>query len=416
MENKEIKIRCKGNRSIPLGKLLDFQGNLKELNKTEFNKLKSSILNNGFIDVVKVWQNNENNYILDGHQRLFVIKELIKEGYKIDDIPVSDTFAKDEKEAKKFLLLINSRYGIMTDEGLYEFNQDSGLDFDDWKDEVDFGDLDLELFEENHYNSGNFETVNDDIIPENVKSITKVGDLYELGKHRLLCGDSTKIEDVEKLINNDKMDMVYTDPPYGINHSGDNTGRDGEIKGKKIKALNLKSFKDDTIDYAIQSFKICEKLNIKNQVWWGANYYCHHLPQTASWLVWDKRVEERMRNRNSDCELAWIKSKNNSVRIFRHLWNGICKASETNEGRIHPTQKPIALAEWCFNYFGNVKTILDFFLGSGSTLIAAEKTNRICYGMEIDEYYCDVIVERYKQFCLKNDIKTTIKKNGIEVS
>ena len=74
-----------------------------------------------------------------------------------------------------------------------------------------------------------------------------------------------------------------------------------------------------------------KELNIKKQVWWGANYYCHALPQTGNWLVWDKRVEEKMENTNSDGEMAWILDGHNSVRIFRHLWNGLIKASEQEE-------------------------------------------------------------------------------------
>jgi DNA modification methylase len=134
------------------------------------------------------------------------------------------------------------------------------------------------------------------------------------------------------------------------------------------------------------------------------------LPETGNWLVWDKRVEENQRDYNSDAELAWVQSKANSVRIFRHLWKGMIKDSEHGEGRVHPTQKPIALAEWCFNeYAPKSKTVMDLFGGSGSTLIACEKTGRQCFMMELSEKYCDVVVKRWEQFTGR---KATLESSG----
>lgn len=223
---------------------------------------------------------------------------------------------------------------------------------------------------------------------------TKLGDIYQLGNHRLMCGDSTMINDVEKLVDNAKIDLCYTDPPYGINEKGDRSKRGGLTQGNK-----LQDFKDDTIDYAVEAYQIVEGvLQIPRQVWWGANYYCHALPQSNNWFVWDKRVEEKQKDTQSDCELAWVKSKWSSVRIFRHLWKGLIKGSEHGQKRVHPTQKPVALAEWSFNYFKEVKSVLDLFGGSGSTLIACEKTNRACYIMEFEPHYCDVIVKRWEDF------------------
>jgi len=223
---------------------------------------------------------------------------------------------------------------------------------------------------------------------------TKLGDIYQLGNHRLMCGDSTMINDVEKLVDNAKIDLCYTDPPYGINEKGDRSKRGGLTQGNK-----LQDFKDDTIDYAVEAYQIVEGvLQIPRQVWWGANYYCHALPQSNNWFVWDKRVEEKQKDTQSDCELAWVKSKWSSVRIFRHLWKGLIKGSEHGQKRVHPTQKPVALAEWSFDYFKEVKSVLDLFGGSGSTLIACEKTNRTCYIMEFEPHYCDVIVKRWEDF------------------
>jgi DNA modification methylase len=235
-------------------------------------------------------------------------------------------------------------------------------------------------------------------VPDEPK--TKLGDIYILGNHRLMCGDSTSTDAVEKLVDGTTIDLCYTDPPYGINEKGDRSKRGGLAQGN-----NLKDFKDDTIDYAVEAYNIVEGvLQVKRQVWWGANYYCHALPQSNNWFVWDKRVEEKQKNTQSDCELAWVKSKWSSVRIFRHLWKGLIKGSEHGQKRVHPTQKPVALAEWSFDYFKEVNTILDLFGGSGSTLIACEKTNRHCLMMEFEPHYCDVIVKRWEDFTGKQAV------------
>ena len=209
-------------------------------------------------------------------------------------------------------------------------------------------------------------------------------DEADIKSHFVMCGDSTDFGQVSDLINGAEIDLVYTDPPYGINEKGDRSNRGGLGKGGLAKAKKYDDFVDDTIDYAVKAFEIVNGLGIKRQVWWGANYYAHHIPQSNNWFVWDKRVEDKQHDTQSDCELAWVKSQYSSIRIFRHLWKGMMKHSENGEGRVHPTQKPIALAQWAFDYFKDVNTVLDLFLGSGSTLIACEQTDRTCYGMELD--------------------------------
>jgi DNA modification methylase len=244
----------------------------------------------------------------------------------------------------------------------------------------------------------------EDSVPDTpIEPKTKLGDIYILGNHRLMCGDSTSVTDVEKLVAGTTIDLCYTDPPYGINEKGDRSKRKGDKS--LTDGVYYKDFKDDTIDYAVEAYQIVEGvLQVQRQVWWGANYYCHALPQSNNWFVWDKRVEEKQKDTQSDCELAWVKSKWSSVRIFRHLWKGLIKGSEHGQKRVHPTQKPVALAEWSFDYFKEVSTVLDLFGGSGSTLIACEKTNRHCLMMEFEPHYCDVIVKRWEDFTGKKAI------------
>jgi ParB-like chromosome segregation protein Spo0J len=238
----------------------------------------------------------------------------------------------------------------------------------------------------------------EDAVPEVPEQpVTVEGDVWLLGRHRLMCGDSTSIDAVERLLSGAKIDLVHTDPPYGISESAKKrTSRETNSLAKS--SSHLPDFNDATTDAAKDAFALCEGLGIKRQVWWGANYYAHAVPETANWFVWDKRVEEKQKDVNSDCELAWVKSKWSSVRIFRHLWKGLIKESEKGQARVHPTQKPVALVEWVFDYYKDVSTVLDLFGGSGSTLMAAEKQDKVAFLMELETYYCDVIVKRWQDF------------------
>lgn len=233
-----------------------------------------------------------------------------------------------------------------------------------------------------------------DAVPDDVETRCKPGDLWLLGHHRLLCGDSTNIQHVERLMAGEKADMVFTDPPYGVN---ERTMRKTNGRSKLAGNHDLRPvIGDDSNKTAIDCFSLCASLGFVG-IWWGANYYANSIPEVGSWLVWDKR-DGVASDDNADCELAWVWNKK-PARVFRHLWKGCIRASEKSESKVHPTQKPIALAEWCFEQYSNGgKTILDLFLGSGSTLIACEKTGRKCYGMEIDPHYCDVVIKRWEDF------------------
>lgn len=227
-------------------------------------------------------------------------------------------------------------------------------------------------------------------VEENIHGVER-GQIWLLGEHRLMCGDSTDKADVDRLMAGEKADMVFTDPPYGVS---ERTMRKSAGRGNLVESQDFRPvIGDDSIDTAVKCFELCKGMP---GIWWGANYYAHHIPQVKSWLVWDKRGDVPSDD-NADCELAWVWN-NKPARVFKHLWKGCIRESEKKEAKVHPTQKPIALAEWCFENYGKPKSVLDLFLGSGSTLIACEKTGRKCYGMEIDPHYCSVIIERWQNF------------------
>lgn len=239
----------------------------------------------------------------------------------------------------------------------------------------------------------NFDDVDDiDITP---KVEVKEGDLFQLGNHRLLCGDCTIKDNVDLLMNGKKADMVFTDPPYGINVVSNNGKIGGDVLAKNQIYKPIKN--DDTIDTAKNFYELIK--DCKKILLWGGNYFLSFLPY-GYWLIWDKL---NGKNNFADGEMCWTNIKTN-LKIYRYLWNGMIRCEK--EKRVHPTQKPISLLSQIIKDFSNENDIiLDGFLGSGSTLIASEHTNRICYGMEIEPYYCSVIIERWQKYTNKKAIK-----------
>jgi DNA modification methylase len=371
--------------------LIPYINNSRTHSEEQINQIISSIKEFGFTNPILL---EEENGIIAGHGRLMAVKKM---GWT--EIPCV-TIKGLTKTQIKALNIADNQIALNAGWDLEKLKLEiKGLDEDSFN-------LDILGFNKNQIDDFLFEEVvgltDEDETPEidESKVKSKLGDIFILGDHRLMCGDSTKIDDADKLINKQSMDLVFTDPPYGINEKGDRSNRGGLTQGNK-----LKDFKDDTIQYAVDAYNICEGVyKIPRQVWWGANYYCHHLPLSNNWFVWDKRVEEKQKDTQSDCELAWVKSKWSSIRIFRHLWKGMMKDSERGQRRVHPTQKPIALAEWSFDYFKDFTNVLDLFGGSGSTLIACEKRNKKCFMMEFEPLYCDTIIQRWQNFTGKEAI------------
>lgn len=237
--------------------------------------------------------------------------------------------------------------------------------------------------------------IDEDEVPEVVEPIVKRGDIWLLGNHRLMCGDSTMIDDVERLMNGEKVDLLFTDPPYGI-------GVDGQKKS--ISNNPKQSRKEHEFrgwDGEIPSedfFQILLGLNIPSIVF-GGNYFTEFLPSSRGWIYWGKGQDGQLTA--SDGELAW-------TNIDKPLRSITCNRANIGKS-VHPTQKPLQVVEFCLNYIDGAKTVLDLFLGSGSTLIACEKTKRKCFGMELDEKYCDVIIRRWQDYTGK---KATLELTG----
>ncbi len=238
-----------------------------------------------------------------------------------------------------------------------------------------------------------------------IESRVSLGQIWACGRHRIACGDSTDEGNVRSLLGDriDEVRVVWADPPYGIsivsaNESVGGSKPFGSVGGGNIVPATKYApiIGDDTIETAIDSSSVALSLFSKAfHVWWGGNYYAQSLPNSNCWIVWDKENTGNF----ADAELAWTNS-DTAVRIFRHMWNGLMKASEKGERRVHPTQKPIALPEWVFGKYGKSDDVIfDPFLGSAPSLIAAQQMpgNRTVYGMELSPEYCEVILRRYEK-------------------
>ena len=239
--------------------------------------------------------------------------------------------------------------------------------------------------------------------PEEPK--TKLGDIYKLGNHRLMCGDSTSIDAVDKLMNGVKADVVFTDPPYGmfLDTNYDSMFANDKSHKKTGNRFDLvkgdhDDFNPEFINIIFAAFSYCKEIFL-----WGADYYIDLIPNRndGSWVVWDKRCNENMdKVVGNTFELCWSKAKHKRM-VARIMWSGHHgMAKDDTRKRVHPTQKPVELISWFFDYYSmaDKKTIVDLFGGSGSTLIAAEKSNKNAYLMELDPKYCDVIVKRWENF------------------
>ena len=384
--------------------LIPYARNARTHSDEQVDKIAASIREFGFLNPIIT---DGDNGIVAGHGRIMAAKKL-----GIDEVPTIEAAHLTDAQKRAYILADN-RLAL-----------DAGWDDEMLRVELDeLGELgfDLELtgfsLDElaSIYDEPDFEPGDEDAVPEEPETpVTVEGDIWVLGNHRLMCGDSTSADAVERLLAETKIDLVHTDPPYGINEKCDRefASRTRLAKGNKFKQIKG----DETTDTAVDAFNLVQGLGVARQVWWGANYYAHAVPQTANWLVWDKRVEEKQTDANSDCELAWVKSKWSSVRIFRHLWKGMIKASEKGQGRIHPTQKPVALAEWVISYYKDVNTLLDLFGGSGFNLIACEKMGVQSFTMEFEPDYCDVIIKRWQDFTGKQAIHEETGKTFDEVA
>jgi DNA modification methylase len=233
--------------------------------------------------------------------------------------------------------------------------------------------------------------------------------LWLLGEHRVLCGDATKKEDVERLMDNQKADMVFTDPPWNVNY-GENLAN-GKYKDRKIINDNMST--EDFKFFINKSF-----ISLKNSSKEGCMTYIVMSAQEwgnlmlslkendyhwSSTIIWNKSSliisRKDYHTKYEPIWYGWLNGESRLKPLKDRKQSDVWDIKKPSSSKLHPTTKPIELIEKAIlNSSLNKNIIIDLFLGSGSTLIASEKTNRKCYGMELDPHYCDVIVKRWEEF------------------
>ena len=353
---------------------------------------------------------DENNMVLGGNMRL---KACIEAG--LTDVPVIHANNLSEEKKKEFIVKDNVGYG--------EWDWDDLANNWDAQELTDWG-LDIPNFDVN-----NLEAEEDDFaVPDGgTETDIVLGDLFEIGEHRLLCGDSTDSDQVAKLMNGQKADMVFTDPPYNIGFEGSMSNK--MVNGKKAPADSANQrheiIKNDKMNEEDFYNFICDVLKEIKIHCNGAYYICFG-SQTLNQLLQpllDLDIEYKS-------IIIWMKNqaifsgKDFKSRYepivygrFNDFFNGkrfneedIWEFARTQKNDLHPTMKPIPLIENALNYSSlEGMNVLDLFLGSGSTMVASHQLKRKCYGMELDPKYCQVIVDRMK----KLDSTLIIKKNGL---
>jgi site-specific DNA-methyltransferase (adenine-specific) len=443
-----IKIKCKTEDTLELYQITDFQGNLKERNDADFEKIERSIKKHGFSFPFFIWKKGKINYCLDGHGRLGALNRLVASGEKLPPLPVVYVKCKDEAEAKEILLKLNSQYGHMTADSVREFLGDLKIDFEDLALPDGFLDLSTEQAMK--------DTKGDDDAPEvdYGEPDSKPGQVYQLGPHRLMCGDSTSAEDMAKLMNGQKADLVITDPPYNVALGMDATPE--EMKKRKRRTdgkvvMNDKMSESEFLEFLKKAY-LNFKANLKNggvfYIWYadteGYNFRKALLEtglELRQNLIWVKSSlclgRQDYQWRHEPCLYGWKEGAGHYWEGRRDLstvfdetrgdWKNMTKdqligelkrydqevkttiiyEDKPKKSDEHPTMKPVRLFErLMLNSSKAEDVVLDPFGGSGTTVITAAKTGRYARTMELDPHYCDVIRKRWT---------TWAKENGVEV-
>jgi len=428
---ESIRNRIIKTEPVDIDRLTPFQGTLKVMDDARFNKLRKSLLEEGFSFTVHVWENADVIYIIDGHQRVSVLTQMRKQGIEVPMINCAFLSAKTYREAKKLVLLAVSQYGKINKKGFADFVQGEDFDFGDF----DFPDLSFDLNDlsfgdspepEKEYN----ESIEDEV-PETAPPRVKPGEVWELGGHRLKCGDSTSRDDVQSLFGDRKAALCFTSPPYA-----DQRDYKG---GKELSTEHLATF----ISTAAPSCELfAVNLGLARRDHEVVEYWDDYINESRvaglkllSWNVWDKGEAGSIGNQTAMFAITheWIfvfgkqtmelkrtvPNKRHGTDTGRTIRQADGTLKETESSIISefsqlrtvyavspqkarddidhparfPVQFPLGYIEACTD---PGDWVYEPFCGSGTTIIAAEKTGRKCLGMELDPGYCDIIIQRWE--------------------
>lgn len=386
-----------------IDELIPYASNSRTHSEEQVAQIAASIKEFGFNNPVLL---DGDNGIIAGHGRTLAARKLgLKEVPTIELAHLSDSQRKayiiaDNKLALNAgwdMELLSLEMGDLKDDGF-----DLSL--------LGFDDTELaNIFVEKTEGLTDPDAVPD--MPDN--PVTKEGDVWLLGKHRLMCGDSTSIDAVDKLMDGVKADMVFTDPPYGIGYSSAKfDGVKPQNQGLSTKRNSAPMILGDEDEFD-PSFLLGIFPKVKEMFVWGYQYYPQKLGRGGI-IVWNKKTESQAECAHGDFELCWSKKERN--RMCWLTWGGF-KNKEKGEERLHTTQKPVELVLWFFKQWGKASDlVVDVFSGSGTTIIAGEMTGRSIYAMELSPAYVDVAVKRWQDFTGEQAILETTQEPFKEVA
>lgn len=422
---KPVRIACDTKDHLPIESLTPIQGDLKSLSEGDYTKLRQEILDTGFAFPIYVWRSPEGvNYIVAGHQRHRTLTKMKADGHEVPAIPVVYIEADSMKQAKRRVLQDVSQYGQVEGSGLHEFMIGAEMDFPELEESFRFPEIDLDSFKMEFIDDNTVPAGEDEVGEPPVEPKSKRGDLWILGRHRILCGDSTQITDVERLMGREKADLWITDPPYGVDikkvsfERYEQTGR-GNTQSSKEEIHNDIASKEGWKEVIGSAF---------NNAFIACSDKASHYVFTCQGS--DKQIMMMMMQEagwNFRHELIWKKDRfilGRSDYHYQHepilygwktegtheFYGGRDKSSiiETPvyKNDLHPTMKPVELLEQLIsNSSQRDGVVFDTFLGSGSTLIACEKVYRRCFGIELSPQYIDVILARWTKLTSKDPVR-----------
>ena len=371
----ELQIKYK-----KIGDLIPYANNSRTHSEEQVTQIASSIKEFGWTNPVLL---DGENGIIAGHGRVMAAKKL---GY--EEVPTIELAGLSEHQKKAYIIADNKlSLNAGWDEAILKLEigelQDAGYDLS----LTGFNDKELKQFTA-EINEG---LTDEDQVPEApVEPKTKLGDIYILGNHRLMCGDSTSIDVVEKLLNGQRPDMVFTDPPYNIDYQG--------VKDKREKIKNDKMEDSAFKDFLIQSLYSCETMYVCCS-WQYAHLFKEAMEiigrKPKAMIVWDKvNPAQHLDKYFKQHEIIFYYGDFGGHKTLRgDVWT-----LKRQRNTVHPTMKPVELIQIALEDQPEKITVLDVFGGSGSTLIACEKLGRQARVMELDPKYCDVIVKRWEDF------------------
>lgn len=388
----------------PIADLLATQDELKDLTDKNYAKLKNTIEKRGFSVPVYVWENDKGIlHLLDGHQRQRV---LTTEGWN-DPIPYLKVPAKDLQEAMARLLEITSQYGTITQEGIDAFIAKYELPEAEVYESTSFDGLGSYGSDDNQVEVEEDEAPE---IDEGGAALSVLGTVYQLGRHRVMCGSATSEDDINTLLGEQKIDLYLTDPPYNVDYTG-----------KTKDALKIEN--DSMDDGEFLAFLADANRRADEHMKNGAAFYIFHADsegynfraavKEAGWmlkqcLIWVKQTMVMGRQdyqwKHEPILYGWKSGASHSWYSDRKQTT-VLNFDRPSRNEEHPTMKPLNILAYLIqNSTKAGDLVFDSFLGSGSTLIAAEQTDRTCYGTELDPKYVDVIRKRYAKFTNNNEL------------